>query len=226
MRFYCTTTPPHALVSEVGGGGGLRTHILGSGEETDSENSRSTIFSPHYKTEAPRNRDKRDTYQYREAGICLELALNSVSPEEQRRRRIFVGKSRRWVVRDGSVGYQRMGPRWGWELKSLRGPLLGASACPPPTTVNGGEPWTFSKPLGVSVLPLKRHLYPKMLRGKGLSGLRIERLPITVSLPPGKSTRSHPTPPCSSMPHQHRRIWLLQQLPAGPPTLEADRCQV
>lgn len=61
-------------------------------EETDSENSQSTIFNPHYKNEAPRNRDKRDTYQYPEAGICLELALNSVSPEEQRRRRIFVGK--------------------------------------------------------------------------------------------------------------------------------------
>lgn len=105
--------------------------------------------------------------------------------------------------------------------------MLGASACPPPTSVKGGEPWTFSKPLGVSVLPLKSHLYPKMPGGKGLNGLRIERLPITVSLPPGKSTRSHPTPPCSSMPHQHRRIWLLQQLPAGPPPLKliAVRCE-
>lgn len=37
--FYWTTTPPHALISEVGGGGALRTHILKSGEETDSENS-------------------------------------------------------------------------------------------------------------------------------------------------------------------------------------------
>ncbi|XP_059547686.1 coiled-coil domain-containing protein 33 [Myotis daubentonii] len=47
------------------------------------------------------------------------------------------------------------------------------------TSMKGGESWTFSKPLGVSVLPLKSHLYPEMLRGKGLNGLRIERLPIT-----------------------------------------------
>ncbi|XP_054571603.1 coiled-coil domain-containing protein 33 isoform X2 [Eptesicus fuscus] len=47
------------------------------------------------------------------------------------------------------------------------------------TSMKGGEPWTFSKPLGVSVLPLKSHLYPKMPGGKGLNGLRIEKLPIT-----------------------------------------------
>ncbi|XP_006088003.1 coiled-coil domain-containing protein 33 [Myotis lucifugus] len=47
------------------------------------------------------------------------------------------------------------------------------------TSMKGGESWTFSKPLGVSVLPLKSHLYPEMLTGKGLNGLRIERLPIT-----------------------------------------------
>lgn len=123
-----------------------------------------------------------------------------------------------WVPKDGAqVGLGSEKPEGGT--------LLGASACPPPTTVKGGESWTVSKPLGVSVVPLKSHLYPEMLRGKGLNGLRIERLPITVSLPPGKSTRSHPTPPCSSMPRQHRRIWLLQQLPAAssrPPTLEAE----
>ncbi|XP_005638668.2 coiled-coil domain-containing protein 33 isoform X2 [Canis lupus baileyi] len=47
------------------------------------------------------------------------------------------------------------------------------------TSMKGGEPWTLSKPLGVSVLPLKSRLYRKMLAGKGLSGLRVERLPIT-----------------------------------------------
>nr|KAF6499343.1 coiled-coil domain containing 33 [Molossus molossus] len=46
-------------------------------------------------------------------------------------------------------------------------------------SMKGGESWTFSKPLGVSVLPLKSCLYRRMLRGKGLNGLRIERLPIT-----------------------------------------------
>ncbi|XP_036311743.1 coiled-coil domain-containing protein 33 [Pipistrellus kuhlii] len=47
------------------------------------------------------------------------------------------------------------------------------------TSMKGGESWNFGKPLGVSVLPLKSHLYSKMLRGKGLNGFRIERLPIT-----------------------------------------------
>ncbi|XP_049708503.1 coiled-coil domain-containing protein 33-like isoform X2 [Elephas maximus indicus] len=45
--------------------------------------------------------------------------------------------------------------------------------------MKGSEPWTFSQPLGVSVLPLKSRLYRKMLSGKGSSGLRVERLPIT-----------------------------------------------
>ncbi|XP_006866553.1 PREDICTED: coiled-coil domain-containing protein 33 [Chrysochloris asiatica] len=45
--------------------------------------------------------------------------------------------------------------------------------------MKGSEPWTFSQPLGISVLPLKSRLYRKMLAGKGLSGLRMERLPIT-----------------------------------------------
>uniref|UniRef100_A0A8D2D869 Coiled-coil domain containing 33 n=1 Tax=Sciurus vulgaris TaxID=55149 RepID=A0A8D2D869_SCIVU len=45
-------------------------------------------------------------------------------------------------------------------------------------SVKGSEPWTFGKPLGVSVLPLKSRLYRKMT-GKGVKGLRIERLPIT-----------------------------------------------
>ncbi|XP_072602110.1 coiled-coil domain-containing protein 33 isoform X4 [Vulpes vulpes] len=47
------------------------------------------------------------------------------------------------------------------------------------TSMKGSEPWTLSKPLGVSVLPLKSRLYRKMLAGKGLNGLRVERLPIT-----------------------------------------------
>ncbi|XP_047396969.1 coiled-coil domain-containing protein 33 isoform X2 [Sciurus carolinensis] len=46
------------------------------------------------------------------------------------------------------------------------------------SSVKGSEPWTFGKPLGVSVLPLKSRLYRKMT-GKGVKGLRIERLPIT-----------------------------------------------
>lgn len=102
-----------------------------------------------------------------------------------------------WVSKDGPlVGLGAEKPQGGlcWEPQLVL----------PLTTVKGGESWTFGKPLGVSVLPLKSHLYSKMLRGKGPNGFRIERLPITVSLPPGKSTRSHPAPPCSSMPHQHR----------------------
>ncbi|XP_027779265.2 coiled-coil domain-containing protein 33 [Marmota flaviventris] len=47
------------------------------------------------------------------------------------------------------------------------------------TSVKGSEPWTFGKPLGVSVLPLKSRLYRKIMTGKGLNALRIERLPIT-----------------------------------------------
>ncbi|XP_014635901.1 PREDICTED: coiled-coil domain-containing protein 33 [Ceratotherium simum simum] len=47
------------------------------------------------------------------------------------------------------------------------------------TSMKGSEPWTLSKPLGISVLPLKSRLYRKMLTGKGLNGLRVERLPIT-----------------------------------------------
>ncbi|XP_016066064.1 PREDICTED: coiled-coil domain-containing protein 33 [Miniopterus natalensis] len=46
-------------------------------------------------------------------------------------------------------------------------------------SMKGSESWTFSKPLGVSVLPLKSRLYSKMLREEGLNGLRVERLPIT-----------------------------------------------
>ncbi|XP_045306747.1 coiled-coil domain-containing protein 33-like [Leopardus geoffroyi] len=49
----------------------------------------------------------------------------------------------------------------------------------PSTSMKGSEPWTLSKPLGISVLPLKNRLYRKMLTGKGLNGLHVERLPIT-----------------------------------------------
>ncbi|KAM6202437.1 LOW QUALITY PROTEIN: coiled-coil domain-containing protein 33 [Rhynchocyon petersi] len=45
------------------------------------------------------------------------------------------------------------------------------------SSMKGSEPWTFSQPLGFSVLPLKSRLYRRMLVGKGLSGLRLE-LPI------------------------------------------------
>ncbi|XP_040824413.1 coiled-coil domain-containing protein 33 [Ochotona curzoniae] len=46
-------------------------------------------------------------------------------------------------------------------------------------TVKGSKPWNLGQPLGVSVLPLKSRLYRKMLAGKGFTGLRVERLPIT-----------------------------------------------
>ncbi|XP_063121551.1 coiled-coil domain-containing protein 33 isoform X7 [Rattus norvegicus] len=48
----------------------------------------------------------------------------------------------------------------------------------PSASMKSSEPWTLNQPLGVSVLPLKSHLYRKMLTGKGLKGLQVERLPI------------------------------------------------
>uniref|UniRef100_G1RWB3 Coiled-coil domain containing 33 n=1 Tax=Nomascus leucogenys TaxID=61853 RepID=G1RWB3_NOMLE len=45
-------------------------------------------------------------------------------------------------------------------------------------SMKGSQPWTLDQPLGVSVLPLKSRLYRKMLIGKGLDGLHVERLPI------------------------------------------------
>lgn len=126
-------------------------------------------------------------------------------------------------MRDGRVGYRRMGPRWGWDLKRLRGDFVGGLTCPPPTTAKGGEPWTFSKPLGVSVLPLKSHLYPKMLREEGLNGLRIERLPITVSLPPGPALPRF-APPCLTNTGKSGFSSSFQQ---GPPPLKliTVRCE-
>ncbi|XP_031199305.1 coiled-coil domain-containing protein 33 isoform X10 [Mastomys coucha] len=47
----------------------------------------------------------------------------------------------------------------------------------PSASMKSSEPWTLNQPLGVSVLPLKSHLY-KMLTGKDLKGLQVERLPI------------------------------------------------
>ncbi|KAB0369145.1 hypothetical protein FD755_019150, partial [Muntiacus reevesi] len=41
------------------------------------------------------------------------------------------------------------------------------------------EPWTLNVLLGISMLPLRSHLYHKMLIGKGLNGLHVEKLPIT-----------------------------------------------
>ncbi|KAM6149566.1 LOW QUALITY PROTEIN: coiled-coil domain-containing protein 33 [Erethizon dorsatum] len=49
----------------------------------------------------------------------------------------------------------------------------------PATSAQGSAPWTLSQPLGISVLPLKSQLYRKMLTGKDLNGLCVERLPIT-----------------------------------------------
>ncbi|XP_038179701.1 coiled-coil domain-containing protein 33 [Arvicola amphibius] len=49
----------------------------------------------------------------------------------------------------------------------------------PSASMESCEPWTLKQPLGVSVLPLKSRLYHKMLTGKSLKGLCVERLPIT-----------------------------------------------
>ncbi|XP_037063363.1 coiled-coil domain-containing protein 33 isoform X2 [Peromyscus leucopus] len=49
----------------------------------------------------------------------------------------------------------------------------------PSASMKSSEPWTLKQPLGVSVLPLKSRLYHKMLAGKDLKGLCVERLPIT-----------------------------------------------
>ncbi|XP_069898809.1 coiled-coil domain-containing protein 33 isoform X6 [Dipodomys merriami] len=46
-------------------------------------------------------------------------------------------------------------------------------------STKSGEPWAMGPPLGVSVLPLNNRLYRKMLTGRGLSGLHVERLPIS-----------------------------------------------
>ncbi|XP_052044163.1 coiled-coil domain-containing protein 33 isoform X3 [Apodemus sylvaticus] len=48
----------------------------------------------------------------------------------------------------------------------------------PSASMKSSKPWTLSQPLGVSVLPLKSRLYHKMLAGKTLKGLQVERLPI------------------------------------------------
>lgn len=92
--------------------------------------------------------------------------------------------------------YQRMGSRWdpGGHLGSQVGSLVGAPAGLSPT-VKGSEPWTFGKPLGISVLPLKSRLYRKMMTGKGLTALHVERLPIIVSPPPWGVPHLVPPPP-------------------------------
>lgn len=84
-----------------------------------------------------------------------------------------------------------MGPQTLGSKKPGLWALAGAPAGPSPT-----EPWTLRKPLGISVLPLKSHLYQKMLTGKGLNGLRVEKLPITVSTPhsPNGPWLVHPSP--------------------------------
>lgn len=128
-----------------------------------------------------------------------------------------------------------MGPRWGlrcWDLRSLGWGLWWEPQlvlCP---TVKGGEPWTLSKPLGISVLPLKSRLYRKMLTGKGLNGLRVERLPITVSPPswarpmagPPSPTLPHLAPPCLTNTGESGFSSSFQQ---GPPPwkLTTVRCE-
>ncbi|XP_006153433.1 coiled-coil domain-containing protein 33 isoform X4 [Tupaia chinensis] len=48
----------------------------------------------------------------------------------------------------------------------------------PSPSLKGGDPWALGPSLGISVLPLKSRLYRKMLTGRDLNGLRVERLPI------------------------------------------------
>nr|XP_010330345.2 coiled-coil domain-containing protein 33 isoform X3 [Saimiri boliviensis boliviensis] len=48
----------------------------------------------------------------------------------------------------------------------------------PSASMKGSQPWTLAQPLGISVLPLRSRLYRKMLTGKGMDGLRVERLPV------------------------------------------------
>lgn len=100
-----------------------------------------------------------------------------------------------------------------WDLRSLGGGFAGSLSGPSPT-VKGCELEALRKPLGVSVLPLTSRLYRKMLTGKGLNGLRVERLPITVSAHPGLAHGGPTTAHCAS-PTQVQ--WPLQQLPAGTP---------
>lgn len=99
-----------------------------------------------------------------------------------------------------------------WDLRSLGGGFDGSLSGPSPT-VKGGELGALRKPLGISVLPLKSRLYRKMLTGKGLNGLRVERLPITVSPHPGPG------------PWQAHQVPLLLTNTGGPPTMEADHCR-
>lgn len=85
--------------------------------------------------------------------------------------------------------------------------------------MKGSEPWTLSEPLGISVLLLKSRLYHKMLTGRDLNGLRVEKLHGCESSgrnqAHGRPAWSHPAPPCSALPLQHRWLWLLRQLPPG-----------
>lgn len=102
------------------------------------------------------------------------------------------GRIKCWVPKDKA----QVGPQMRESEKPGVETFAGAPAdpappCPTVPTVKAGESWTLGKPLGVSVLPLKSHLYHKMLTGKGLNGLRVERLPITVSLRPWQV---HPAP--------------------------------
>lgn len=80
-----------------------------------------------------------------------------------------------------------------WDLRSLGGSFAGSLSGPSPT-VKGSELGALRKPLGISVLPLTSRLYRKMLTGKGLSGLRVERLPITVSPPRAGPWQAHQGP--------------------------------
>ncbi|KAM5243498.1 LOW QUALITY PROTEIN: coiled-coil domain-containing protein 33 [Hipposideros larvatus] len=68
------------------------------------------------------------------------------------------------------------------------------------TSMKGSELWALRMPLGISMLPPKSCLYRKMLTGKDLNGLRIERLSITVSPPPG-GAHGRPTLPYYAPPH-------------------------
>ncbi|XP_037601447.1 coiled-coil domain-containing protein 33-like [Cebus imitator] len=63
----------------------------------------------------------------------------------------------------------------------------------PSASMKGSQPWTLAQPLGISVLPLRSCLYRKMLTGKGMDGLRVERLPIVENLASPKASLKAPT---------------------------------
>ena len=131
------------------------------------------------------------------------------------------------------VGYQRVGRLVGPQMLGSEESGVGAPVgvpAGPPSTVKGSEPWTLSKPLGISVLPLKNRLYRKMLTGTGLNGLHVERLPITVSPQPWTElVMGGLLPPLCTLLHLATLAQVNLASPAAStraPTREANHCHV